>query len=202
MSEVTANFYNEEYFMRGTKSNYGGRFAPYAEEVYYPIAKIMRVKLVTVFEPKKVIVLGCARGYLVRALREVGVEAYGVDISEWAIKNADEKAKDYVYLGDIADMSRWKDGEFDLVVAADVLEHIPREKLSRVLDEIARICNRNVYALIPVVDVFRHDKSHVSIFPSRWWIKQFEQRGFTLFSLSFTKQRDGITNAEMAFVKV
>jgi 2-polyprenyl-3-methyl-5-hydroxy-6-metoxy-1,4-benzoquinol methylase len=201
MSEVTADYYDEEYFMRGTKSNYGGRFAPYVEEVYYPIAKIMRIKLVTVFEPKKVMVLGCARGYLIRALREVGVEAYGVDISKWAVENADEKAKNYIYLGDIADLSRWKNGEFDLVVAADVLEHIPKEKLPKVLDEIARICSRHVYALIPVVDVLRRDKSHVSIFPSRWWIKQFEHRGFTLFSLSFTKQNDGITNAEMAFVK-
>ena len=202
MSGITANFYDEEYFVKGTKSNYGGQFAPYVEEVYYPIAKIMRIKLVTVFEPKKVMVLGCARGYLVRAFREVGVEAYGVDISEWAVKNADEKAKDYVYLGDIADLSRWKNGEFDLVVAADVLEHISREKLPQVLDEIARVCSKNVYALIPVVDVWRQDRSHISILPSQWWIKQFKQRGFTLFSCGFNKQVDGITNCEMAFVKV
>jgi ubiquinone/menaquinone biosynthesis C-methylase UbiE len=201
MSEITADYYDEEYFMRGTKSNYGGKFAPYVEEVYYPIAKIRRIKLVTVFEPKKVMVLGCARGYLVRALREVGIEAYGVDISKWAVENADEKAKNYIYLGNIADLSRWKNGEFDLVVAADVLEHIPWEKLPKVLDEIARICGKYVYAIIPVVDVWRRDRSHVSILPSHWWIKQFEQRGFQCFSFSCIKQKDGITNCEMAFTK-
>jgi len=82
------------------------------------------------------------------------------------------------------------------------LEHIPREKLPRVLDEIARICSKNVYAFIPVVDVWRRDRSHVSILPSQWWIKQFEQRSFMLFSCGFNKQKDGILNCEMAFVKV
>jgi ubiquinone/menaquinone biosynthesis C-methylase UbiE len=197
---VPAEFYDEEYFTKGTKSNYGGRFAPYIFEVYYPLAKEFSLRFVEVFEPKKAMVLGCARGYLVRALRERNVEAYGIDISEWAIKNADEKIKDYVYLGNINDMGRWKNGEFDLIIASDVLEHIEKQELVKVLNEIARICGKYVYVYVPVVDNGR-DKSHISIFPSEWWIKQFAKRGLMCFSRVTRKQVDGITACEMAFFK-
>ena len=38
----------------------------------------------------KVLDYGCAKGFLVRALRLLDIDAYGCDISEYAINNADQ----------------------------------------------------------------------------------------------------------------
>ena len=41
--------------------------------------------IVKQIRPRKVLDAGCAKGFLVEALRDRGVEAYGIDLSEYAI---------------------------------------------------------------------------------------------------------------------
>ena len=45
--------------------------------------------------------VGCARGYLVEALRELGVDAHGCDVSGYAVEHAAPGALGYVRLGDL-----------------------------------------------------------------------------------------------------
>ena len=46
-------------------------------------------------KPESVLDVGCAMGYLVEALRDLGVEAYGVDVSEYAISKVREDLKPF-----------------------------------------------------------------------------------------------------------
>ena len=48
------------------------------------------------YNPKTVLDIGCAFGYLVHAFRKKGVESYGIDVSEYAINHADESVKPYL----------------------------------------------------------------------------------------------------------
>ena len=52
-------------------------------------------KIIETINPKTVLDVGCAAGYLVAALRDRGVEAYGIDVSEFAISCAREDIKPY-----------------------------------------------------------------------------------------------------------
>ena len=47
------------------------------------------------YAPQTVLDVGCACGHLVKALRNLGIEAYGVDVSEYALENADESISNY-----------------------------------------------------------------------------------------------------------
>jgi len=38
---------------------------------------------------------GCAKGYLVKSLHQLGYKAYGTDTSHYAIKNSDSDVKNY-----------------------------------------------------------------------------------------------------------
>src|SRR3990172_72968 len=49
---------------------------------------------------KKVLVLGCAYGYLVKHLVSLGVDAYGLDISTFAISQAPQEIASRVFVGD------------------------------------------------------------------------------------------------------
>lgn len=188
-----AEFYGEGYFLRAEGSNYGRRdlmtgqslFSPYTEEHYLERDRILvKTILNSLRGIKSAIVLGCARGYMVQAFHEQGVHAIGVDISEWAIEHGAKPILEHLYCGDVCDLSRWKDKEFDITIALDVMEHIRVPDLYLALDEACRVGKVIVFdAPIGVDDAHPDqshgtDKTHVSIYSKEWWITEFMKRGF------------------------
>ena len=188
-----SELYGEGYFLRAEGSNYGRRdlvtdeplFSPYTEEFYLERDRvIVKTILNSLKGLKSAIVLGCARGYMVQAFHEKSLHAVGVDISEWAIEHGAEPVLDHLYCGDICDLSKWKDKEFDVVIALDVLEHIRVPDLYKALDETCRVGKVIVFdAPIDIDDTHPDhshgtDKTHVSVYSKEWWIAQFMLRGF------------------------
>ena len=189
-------FYSREYFLEAEGSNYGrGDFTPYDETYLIRDRELVGRILSAVPGIKSVIVLGAARGYLVKAFYERGLHAVGVDLSRWAVENCAEGVEPYMYWGDVCDLSEWGDEEFDLVVALDVLEHIRvpddeipyDESLYKAIDEAVRV-GRRVILDVPTMpnddepdQSHGTDKSHVSCYSKYWWIRQFMERGMEPF---------------------
>ncbi len=93
--------------------------------------------------------VGCATGFLVEALRELGVDALGSDISQYAIDHATPGARDHLRVGNLTDGLPFTDGQFELVSTLEILEHIPPSDIPQALKEIRRVCGGLVYATIP-----------------------------------------------------
>ena len=93
--------------------------------------------------------VGCATGFVVEVLRELGVEAEGCDVSRYAIEHAAPGARGHVRVGDVLAGLPWEDGTFDVVSALETLEHLPPEQVPAALAELARVCSGFVYATIP-----------------------------------------------------
>jgi len=93
--------------------------------------------------------VGCARGYLVEALRELGVHARGCDVSTYAVAHAAPGARDFVEVGDLASGLPYEDGQFDLVTTLEILEHLDPAEVPGALAELRRVCRGVVYATIP-----------------------------------------------------
>jgi hypothetical protein len=65
------------------------------------IMKHMNIKLTNRFVGKTVLVLGSAYGYEVYWLRQLGILAHGLDVSQWAYDQADASLKpDHLTVGD------------------------------------------------------------------------------------------------------
>jgi len=95
----------------------------------------------------KVLDVGCGDGLFLEMLKQGGIEAVGVDISEEGIKKC--KAKNLeVSLCDLsAGKLPFSDGEFDYVVMLDVLEHLYFPE--QLLREAKRVSKKYVVISVP-----------------------------------------------------
>lgn len=92
--------------------------------------------LALVFGPRRALEAGCALGLLVKSLRGQGIEAEGFDFSRWCVENALPAVKPWVRWGDVLDLAR-PARPFDLVLALDILEHVPPASVPLMLANLA-----------------------------------------------------------------
>jgi SAM-dependent methyltransferase len=131
--------------------------------------------------------VGCGQGWLVGFLRELGVEAYGVDYSKYAIENSFHLAKQYVSLCD-AQKLPYEDNSFDMVIAREVFEHLTVRQAINVFHEICRVCKPNGLMYFTIwLNFYKfhwvspyilckdyRDPSHVTYMPRGFWLDLFE----------------------------
>lgn len=127
---------------------------------------------------------GCAKGFLVNALRIVGCDAYGEDISQYAVENCHPNVREYVSLPN--------DKYYDLLICKDVLEHVHEENLPRVLQSLRKKSDQ-FFFVVPLGDEDRFrireyevDITHVTKKDEEWWIDLFKSQGFKLTNFSYS----------------
>jgi SAM-dependent methyltransferase len=101
------------------------------------------------FDVKRTLDVGCATGFVVEALCELGLDSWGTDLSYWAVEHPAAGAGGRLRQGDLLDGLPFIDGEFDLVTCLEVLEHMPPDMIPAVLREIRRVTSKYVVATIP-----------------------------------------------------
>jgi ubiquinone/menaquinone biosynthesis C-methylase UbiE len=198
---MSDSYYDQDYYMSGNKSGYGGKFLPYTDGLNLIFRRDLARKIKSAWDPKNMLEIGCATGILSQVMREFGVEAYGIDISNWAIENSNPSIRPFLTVGDITvDLQKYKDQEFDLVTAMDVLEHIEKKTLPRVIGEICRIAKQQIMIEVPIKDN-GVDSSHVSILPSSWWCTQFTTRKFRVLGAGTSTAPDDLINFQASFTR-
>lgn len=175
------NYYDKDYFEKGPQSgkslyqNY--RWLP---ELTFPLAHHV-IKRCNITQDDRVTDFGCAKGYLVKAMRMCGYNAHGVDISEYAISQADEDTRKYLTVIE-------PNGSFiksDWVICKDILEHIPYDNIVDQLKTL-RKCSDKIMLIVPLgengrynIPAYEADKSHFIRETSEWWNVQLSMAGFS-----------------------
>jgi hypothetical protein len=122
--------------------------------------------------PTTVLDAGCAIGLLVEALRERGIEAYGVDVSEWALDHLAPGAQGFCTRASLTDPLPRR---YDLITCIEVIEHIPEPEASRALANLCAATDRLLLSTSP------HDygeATHVNVQPPEEWAARLAQHGF------------------------
>lgn len=101
------------------------------------------------FDVQRTLDVGCALGYVVEALRELGIDAEGTDISQWAVDRAAPGARGHVFWGNLLHRLPVADGQYDLVTALETLEHLPPDIVPAALAELRRVTSGYLVATIP-----------------------------------------------------
>lgn len=72
---------------------------------------------------KHVLEVGCAKGFVVEDLRSLGVDAWGVDVSEYAISHAPSSVQSFLRVADVRDLPEiFNKDEFDFTFSRGLLE--------------------------------------------------------------------------------
>lgn len=165
------NPFTEDYYMRGPETG----LSNYVNYSWMPQQTRSFAKQLSHYLACKkgdtFLDFGCARGYVVRAMRELGVSAFGVDVSEWAVENCDSTVKPFI--GHVP-----QHPQFDFVLAKDVLEHVPADRLEDTIQGLVDMTKKKLLFIVPLVrdpgmDYIRledrSDRTHVT----RWTLDQW-----------------------------
>lgn len=91
--------------------------------------------------------VGCGDGLLLQMLKEQGIEAKGVDISDVAVEVCTQKGFTVLKNDFTTDALPFGEGSFDTVIALDVLEHVYNPE--KLLSEMHRVSNSDVVISVP-----------------------------------------------------
>jgi len=120
---------------------------------------------------RKVLIAGCSGGELIRALKKIGIEAYGFDVSPDLDKIVIDEVRLYIRQGSILNIPFFTSDKFDTFIAIDVFEHIPIGQIDNMIKEIARI---NVKYIVTVINYFDYKHiGHITMKSLLWWQKKF-----------------------------
>lgn len=191
---MITNAYDADYFLRGKQT---GK-SLYEDYRWIPGLTIPMAQIIAnhcgIKKGDHILDFGCARGYVVKALRLLGYEAYGTDISKWAVENADEEIKPYISCSADKlpiDSATWNGHStvmgFDWIIAKDVLEHIPY--VSYTITNLMNAAAKGVFAVVPlslfdssayVIEEYETDVTHIQRLTLNTWLERFIRPGWSV----------------------
>lgn len=173
--------YGQMYFDGPREYGYGGyRY----DGRWQPVAK----DIVAHFGLKpgdRVLDVGCAKGFLVKDLLALGIDAYGVDVSEYAMMNCEPEVVGRLHIGS-GDHLPFPDNSFQAVLAINSLHNLPRERLVVAVKEMQRLAPGKGFIQVDsyrtpeqkeifeswVLTAMYHD------YPDKW-VELFQEAGYT-----------------------
>lgn len=137
---------------------------------------------------QRVLDIGCAKGFFVHDLMQVipGLEALGLDISEYALTHCHAEVGARLSLGS-ADALPFEDASFDAVFSINTVHNLEREGCIQALKEMTRVCKRPENCFVQV-DAYR-TAAELALFED-WmltaktyctpdeWLKLFAEAGY------------------------
>jgi len=162
-----AHLFDENYFATSCGEPYE------RSEVWLNLFSSFAERIQEEINPSTVLDAGCAMGFLVEKLRERGIEAWGVDISEYAIGEVSAAIKEYCWVGSISEPFP---RSYDLIVNIEVLEHLPKEKAEQAVSNLCAFSDQVLFSSTPYD---YKEASHFNVQPVEYWAEIFAKNGFT-----------------------
>ena len=176
---IPGSWYDADYFEHGIKSNWahGYRWTNF-HGLFHDLARFLANSFPSAHS---FLDAGCAKGFLVKALRELGKDAHGFDSSPWAIQHAEPEAVEFVTLATTEDYGF--DRDWDMLLAFDLFSQLSTDQIDAFLIRARKHVKVGLLVVIPVFDsesppAEDRDLSHITRKPLDWWNHRFREAGW------------------------
>ena len=175
--------YGREYWDGDRKYGYGGyrydgRWRAVARDMiaHFDLKPGMRV-----------LDVGCGKGFLVKdlMLECPGLEAFGLDISHYALMHCEREVIGRLHLGDAQSLP-FPDGSFDCVISLNTIHNLTREGAVVAMREIQRLSGGRAFVQVDSYRTPEEREIAVSwIITARFhdypegWLKVYSEAGYT-----------------------
>ena len=186
-----ADYYDKYYFAHCCGIRYQ------RDDTWLEFFNSIAARIASEIRPATALDAGCAIGLLVESLRQHNIEAWGIDISEYAIQNVHPTIRPYCWAGDVtAPLPR----NYDLIVCIEVLEHLAPQQAELA---VRNLCQHSADILFSSTPFDYKEATHVNVQPPEYWASLFARFDFyhdldydaafvTPWAMRFRKLRDGI----------
>jgi O-antigen biosynthesis protein len=169
------DFYNEDYYLnmvpgmpydRSANNGYWLRF-------FNTVAD----KLTNYLQPKAILDVGCAKGFLLEAFYNRGVSVSGFDCSKFAVSCIREDLKPFAFVSSATNLEVFQKchDRYDLITCIEVVEHMPQDEA---LCAIKNMClSANSIFFSSTSDDFS-EPTHLTVLPRINWLKIFLEYNF------------------------
>lgn len=148
-----ARKFGKDFFDGDRRHGYGG--FSYMERFWTPVVPTFQLQY-NLSSKSSLLDVGAGKGFMLYDFKRLipGITATGIDISDYAIKNAKEEIKPFLKVGCAASLP-YPDNSFDLVISINTIHNLEKIKLAKALQEIERVSRGNSFI---TVDAYRNDE--------------------------------------------
>jgi hypothetical protein len=180
--EFDGSFYDFDYFERGKASKKG-----WLENYHWMPIRSFRealafVDCLNLNEESCVLDFGGSKGFIVKALRILGIKSDVADISRYALKFAPKGS------WNSAVEKNWKNhyNVYTNIIAKDVFEHLTPDQLKSILIKLSSLSPK-LCCVVPMGDngkyripEYHTEISHLIAEDENWWSNKFEECGWRI----------------------
>ena len=143
---------------------------------------------------RKILDVGCALGFSLKAYSDNNYDAYGMEVSENSIISARKFTKFDVIQQTIEEPTSWNDNFFDAVTMFDVMEHLSQPLLA--LQEVNRILKKDGILYISTLNFdgigrklntldwrLLSPPGHMSYFSKKTLLRALKLKGFSIIKI-------------------
>lgn len=179
-----ARRFGQEYFDGDRLYGYGGY---HYDPKFWTKTATRFMQHYELVDDAEVLEVGCAKGYLLYDMKRQhqSLRVKGIDISEYAVKNAHVGVKDFLEVGD-AQCLPYPDNSFDLVISINTVSNLPLEACICSIREIERVARHHSFI---TVHAWKNDRQKENLM--RWnitalsymhvddWKRVFQEAGYS-----------------------
>ena len=173
-----------EYFDGDRNHGYGG--FSYSPKYWSGVVQDF-IKEYELTSESSVLDVGCAKGFFLYDLMRAvpGIKITGLDISDYAIRNALPEVKKNLYVGNATELN-FPNSSFDLVISINTIHNLNLEDCKIALKEIERVSRDHSFI---TVDAYRNAEEKermeawnltaLTMMSNTEWKSFFEEAGYT-----------------------
>ncbi len=195
---VMGQIYEEAYY-RSRSHKFGYEDYPALRQAIHESAglRFNRIQNLTGLNTERsVLDVGCALGYYLEKAQEMGWKVSGMDISEWAVQNANEGIRPFLTQGNILTTDKLKQGSYDCATLWDIIEQTPEP--FQIVSKTASALKKGGWLVL----MFRDIESPMAKMLGKSWIHYRPEEKYIYLNKKAAKkmlERAGLTVRSMEF---